>query len=486
MRGMARYDYNVVVVGAGSAGLVSSYVAAAAKAKVALVERHKMGGDCLNTGCVPSKALIRSASLMRDIRRAKALGFKSASAEFDFGEIMERVQRVITAIEPHDSVERYTGLGVECISGEARICSPHEVAVGDKTLSTRSIIIAAGARPFIPPVKGLDNVNYYTSDTIWGLRDYPKRLVVVGGGPIGSELAQAFAYLGCEVTQIEGNERILMREDPRASEIVSAHFREAGVRMLTKTKALEAQKDADGTQTLLIEDADGTQSHLPFDALLLAVGRRPNGDAVPGLQAAGVRVSERGVVEVDAKLQTSVPNIFACGDIIGSYQFTHTAGHAAVTAAVNAMVPFAFMRRAVDWRIVPWCTFTHPEVARVGLNEQEAQAQGIAFESTTYGIDDLDRAIADEEAEGYVRLITTPAGKLLGVTIVGDHAGDLLHEYIVAMKKGMTLREILSTIHIYPTLAEANRFAASEWSKKHLSARLLEFSGWLNRVLRGG
>lgn len=482
---MAKYDYNLVVIGAGSAGLVTSYVAAAAKAKVALIERHKMGGDCLNTGCVPSKALIRSASFMRDVRRAKSLGFKSASADFDFAEIMERVQRVIDAIEPHDSVERYTSLGVECLQGEARVNSPNEVEVAGKKLSTRAIVIAAGARPFVPPIKGLDSVTHYTSDTIWSIREQPKRLIVVGGGPIGSELAQAFCYLGCEVTQIEGNERILVREDKDASDIVMKHFEEAGVRMMLKTKALEARKAADGAQTLLVQDSSGAEQELPFDALLLAVGRQPNGDAVPGLKEAGVKISERGVVEVNDKLQTSVPNIFACGDIIGSYQFTHTAGHAAVTAAINAMAPFSFIQRPVDWSIVPWCTFTHPEVARVGLNEQDAKAQGIAFETTTYGIDDLDRAIADEEAEGYVKLITDPKGKLLGVTIVGDHAGDLLHEYIVAMKKGMSLRQLLGTIHIYPTLAEANRFAASEWSKKHLSERLLSFSEWLNRYLRG-
>lgn len=482
---MARYEYNVVVIGAGSAGLVASYVAAAAKAKVALIERHRMGGDCLNTGCVPSKAIIRSASFMRDVRRARDLGFRSASAEFDFADIMERVQRVIRAIEPHDSVERYGRLGVDCISGNGEVISPHEVRVGDRTLTTRSIIIAAGARPFVPPIPGLDKVNYRTSDTIWDIREQPKRLVVLGGGPIGSELTQAFAYLGSQVTQIEGSERIMMREDREASEIVMRKFADAGVTIMTNTRATAAAVDDDGEQYLQVTDAAGEQRRVPFDLLLLAVGRAPNGDAVPGLKEAGVRVSERGVVEVDDKLQTSVPNIFACGDIIGSYQFTHTAGHAGVYAAINAMVPFGFLRRRVDWSVVPWCTFTHPEVARVGQSEQEARAQGADYEATVYGIDDLDRAIADEDAEGYVKLITDRAGKLLGVTIVGEHAGDLIHEYILAMKHKVSIKSLLATIHIYPTLAEANKFAAGEWNKAHLSAKAIGFSQWLNARLRG-
>ena len=481
---MAKYDYNLVVIGAGSAGLVTAYVAAAAKAKVALVERHRMGGDCLNTGCVPSKALIRSASFMRDVRRAKALGFRQASADFDFAEVMERVHRVIAAIEPHDSVERYSGLGVECVSGSAEVLSPNVVAVDGRELTTRSIVVAAGARPFVPPIANLEAVRYYTSDSIWELRTHPKRLMIIGGGPIGSEMAQAFAYLGAEVTQVEGGGRILAREDEEASQIVMSHFREAGVRFVLDAQATEVVV-RDGQAAMRIkENRTGEVTETPFDTLLLAVGRQPNGDQVPGLGETGVEINARGAVQVDDCLRTAVPSIYACGDIIGSYQFTHTAGHAAVTAAINALSPLPFKKR-VDWSVVPWCTFTHPEVARVGLNEQEAARSGAAFEVTRYGIDDLDRAIADSEAEGYVKLITSPAGKILGVTIVGDHAGDLIHEYILAMKKGVSVKEILSTIHIYPTLAEANRFAAGEWNKAHLSPRLLSLSEWLNRKLRG-
>lgn len=481
---MAKYDYNTVVIGAGSAGLVTSYVAAAAKAKVALIERHKMGGDCLNTGCVPSKALIRSAAFMRDIKRCRALGFKSATADFDFADVMERVQRVIKAIEPHDSVERYTGLGVECHSGEAKLLSPHAVEINGNTLTTRSVVIAAGARPLVPPIKGLEQTDYRTSDTLWDIRQLPQRLLVVGGGPIGCELAQAFACLGSQVTQLEGGERLIAREDADAADIVMKHFGESGVNVMLNSRASEVVKTKDGSQHMVVEN-NGDTKNVPFDLLLLAVGRRPNGDQVPGLKEVGVQIGDRGEVKVNDKLETAVANIHACGDIIGSYQFTHTASHAAVTAAINTMVPFAFLKRRVDWSVVPWCTFTHPEVARVGLNEQEATANGIAYEVTKYGIDDLDRAIADEEAEGFVKLITAPGGKLLGVTIVGAHAGDLLHEYILAMKKGASLKDVLGTIHIYPTLAEANRFAAGEWNKANLSPNGLAFAKWLNRRLRG-
>lgn len=480
---MAKYDYNLIVIGAGSAGLVTSYVAAAAKAKIALIERHKMGGDCLNTGCVPSKALIRSASFMRDVQRCKSLGFKSAQAEFDFAEVMERVQRVIGHIEPHDSVERYTELGVDCRMGEAKVLSRRQVEVNGETLTARSLVIAAGARPFVPPIKGLDLVQYRTSDTIWDIREQPKRLMVLGGGPIGSELAQAFAYLGSQVTQVEGGGRILPREDADAAELVMHQFRSAGVNVLTNSRAKEAVME-NGEQFMLIEDtATGAVTKTPFDLLLLATGRQPNGDRVPGLREAGVEITDRGVVKVNDKLQTRVPNIYACGDIIGSYQFTHTAAHGAVTAVTNALSPFPFKR--IDWSVVPWCTFTHPEVARVGMSETEAKKANVAHEVTKYGIDDLDRAIADEEAEGFVKLITAPGGRLLGVTIVGDHAGDLLHEYILAMKQKLLPKDILGMIHIYPTLAESSRFAAGEYNKAHISPMALKLGEWLNRKLRG-
>ena len=488
---MAKYDYNVIVIGAGSAGLVSAYIVAAAKGKVALIERHKMGGDCLNTGCVPSKAIIRSASLMRDIKRAEKLGFKPRTVNwqnhgdyFEFSQIMERVQRIVQTIEPHDSVERFTNLGVECFSGNAKMLSPNEVEVDGKKLSGRSIIIAAGARPFVPPIAGLDKVPYRTSDTIWEIREQPKRLLVVGGGPIGSELAQTFAYLGSEVTQVEGGPRIMAREDEDASAIVMEHFRHAGVNILCNSTAREVVVENGENIMIVADKKGGADKRVPFDLLLLAVGRKPNGDAVEGLADVGVTIDARGVVQTNEKLQTTVPNIYACGDIIGSYQFTHTASHAAYTAAMNAM--FApLCRMKVNWSVVPWCTFTHPEVARVGLNEQEAKQQNIACEVTKYGIDDLDRAIADEEAAGFVKILTPPgSSKILGVTIVGDHAGDLLHEYILAIRKNLTVKDILGTIHIYPTLAESNKFAASEWQKAHVPPIALKIGKKLNDFFR--
>ncbi len=473
------YDYNLIVIGAGSAGLVASYVAAASKAKVALIERNRMGGDCLNTGCVPSKALIRSASVLRDAKRAKKLGFRKIEVDFDFAEIMERVQRVIKAVEPHDSVERYSALGVECISGEAKVVSPHEVEVDGKTFTTRSIIVASGARPFVPPIKGLDQVDYRTSDTFWDLRKFPKRSIVIGGGPIGSELSQCLAYLGSEVTQIEHGSRIMSREDEDVARIVMDSFKDAGVRIETGMRASEVQV-VDGENRLICQVGEKSEvKEFPFDLLLLAVGRAPNGNEVGGLSEVGVEINKRGAIVVDEYLQTTVPGIYACGDVVGSYQFTHTAGHAGVYAALNSL--YSPLRLKVDWSVVPWCTFTHPEVARVGLSEQEAQEKEIAHEVTKYGIDDLDRAIADEEAEGFVKLLTPPGSdKLLGVTIVGHHAGDLLHEYIVAMRNNLKVGDILKAIHIYPTLAEANKFAASEWKKAHLSKRMLGFADWLN------
>ena len=477
----ARYDRNLVVIGAGSAGLVSAYIAAAVKAKVTLVEKHRMGGDCLNTGCVPSKALIRSAKLLAQIRHSKEYGIRSASAEFDFAEIMERVQRVIRAIEPHDSVDRYSGLGVECLQGEARITSPWTVEIKSggavRTLSTRSIVIAAGARPLVPPIPGIDQARLYTSDTVWALRELPRRLVVLGGGPIGSELAQAFARFGAKVTQVEMLPRILVREDPEVSEQVRRRFVEEGIDVLTghRAKAVE-----DGR--VLVCEKDGRESRIEFDAILCAVGRVPN-TAGYGLEELGIPLTKARTVETNEYLQTLYPNIFACGDVAGPYQFTHTASHQAWYAAVNALFGRFKMFRA-DYSVIPWATFTDPEVARVGLNETEAKERGIPHEVTVYGIDDLDRAIADGAAEGMVKVLTVPGrDRILGATIVGEHAGDLIVEFIAAMRHGIGLNKVLGTIHIYPTLAEANKYAAGNWKKAHAPERLLrgleKFHAWM-------
>jgi dihydrolipoamide dehydrogenase len=477
----ARFDRNLVVIGAGSAGLVSAYIAATVKAKVTLVEKHRMGGDCLNTGCVPSKALIRSAKLLSQIRHSQKYGIRSASAEFDFAEVMERVQRVIGTIEPHDSADRYSSLGVECLQGEARITSPWTVEIRNgpdlRTLSTRSIVIAAGARPFVPPIPGIDKARLYTSDSVWELRELPKRLVVLGGGPIGCELAQAFARFGSKVSQVEMLPRILVREDAEVSEMVRKRFVEEGVDVLAGHRAKSVE---DGR--ILVCEKDGSDVRIEFDAILCAVGRVPN-TAGYGLEELGILVTKARTVETNEYLQTLYPNIYACGDVAGPYQFTHTASHQAWYAAVNALFGRFKMFRA-DYSVIPWATFTDPEVARVGLNEAEAKERGIPYEVTTYGIDDLDRAIADGAAEGMVKILTVPGrDRILGATIVGEHAGDLIVEFIAAMRHGIGLNKILGTIHIYPTLAEANKYAAGAWKRAHAPQGVLrgleKFHAWM-------
>ena len=482
----ARYDRNVVVIGAGSAGLVSAYIAAAVKAKVTLVEKHRMGGDCLNTGCVPSKALIKSAKLLATLKRAKELGLKSATADFDFADVMERVQRIVRAVEPHDSVERYTSLGVECIEGEARITSPWTVEVksaqGAKTLTTRSIVIAAGARPFVPPIPGIDRVGCLTSDTVWSLRELPKRLVVLGGGPIGCELAQCFARLGSQVTQIEMLPRIMMREDPEISGMVLEQFRKEGVNVLLGHKAQRCA--IENGEKIIYCEAGGREVRVAFDELLCAVGRVAN-TAGYGLEELGIPVTKTRTVEVNEYMQTIYPNITACGDVAGPYQFTHTAAHTAWYAAVNGLFG-TFRKFRADFSVIPWATFTDPEVARVGLNETEAREKGVPYEVTTYGIDDLDRAIADGDAHGVVKVLTVPGkDRILGATIAGEHAGDLIIEFISAMRHGIGLNRILGTIHIYPTLAEANKYAAGVWKKAHAPQGLLRWVEKYHSWMRG-
>jgi len=470
-----KFDYNLVVIGAGSAGLVSAYIAAAVKAKVALIEKHQMGGDCLNTGCVPSKALIRSAKMLAYGRRAEEFGFEQTTTKFDFAAVMERVQKVVTKVAPHDSVERFTQLGVECLHGDATITSPYTVEVNGRTLTTRNIVVATGASPFVPPIPGLDQVDYLTSDNLWQLRELPKRLVVLGGGPIGCEMTQAFVRFGAQVTQVEMSPRIMGREDPEVAAFIRARFEAEGGKVLTGYAAKEVVVK-DGHKFLLCEH-QGEAVEIPFDAILVAVGRRANIHGF-GLEELGVELSPRGTVDADPLLRTNIPNILCAGDVTGPYQFTHTASHQAWYATVNALfAPFKTFR--VDYRVIPWVTFTDPEVARVGLNETEATEQQLDFEVTLYQLEELDRAIAEGEDDGWIKVIT-PRGKdkILGATIVGPHAGDLLAEFILAMKQGIGLNKILGTIHPYPTLAEGNKAAAGEWKKAHVPERLL---GWVQK-----
>ena len=476
----ARFDRNLVVIGAGAGGLVSAYIAAAVRAKVTLIEGHKMGGDCLNYGCVPSKALIRSAKAMKQLRNAHRLGIREVLGEVDFAGVMRRVHEVIGAIEPHDSVERYTSLGVEVLKGHARITSPWTVEVCQtdgsvRTLTTRSIVIAAGASPFVPPIPGLKEAEFLTSDTIWGLTELPKRLVVLGGGPIGCELAQSFACLGSAVTQVEMAPRLMLREDPEVSDLVAASLRVDGVNVLTSHQAIRVEV-YEGEKRLIVRHGD-EELPIAFDQLLCAVGRRPRVTGY-GLEELGIPLTPQKTIQTNAFLQTLYPNIYAVGDVAGPFQFTHTAAHQAWYASVNALFG-RFKRFKADYSVIPWATFTDPEVARVGLSETEAREQGVAYEVTRYDMDDLDRAIADGTAHGFVKVLTVPGkDKILGVTIVGEHAGDLLAEYVLAMKYGLGLNKILGTIHTYPTLSEANKYAAGQWKRAHAPHRLL---GWLAR-----
>ncbi len=467
-----RFDYNLIVIGAGSAGLVTAYIAAAVRAKVALIEKHRMGGDCLNTGCVPSKALIRSAKVLSYGRRAREFGLQSGCFDFEFKEVMERVRQVIRRIEPHDSIERYTRLGVEVLFGEARLVSPYAVEVQGRRLTARNIVIATGAKPLIPPIKGLAQVNYLTSDTLWDIQSLPKRLIVLGGGPIGCELTQAFARFGSLVTQVEMLSRLLIREDPEISVMVQRRLEAEGVRVLTDHRAVEILVENGCKRLVCVHQ--GREVRLEFDEILVAVGRAANTKGF-GLEELGVKTTPNGTLTTDGFLRTNFPNIFCAGDVAGPYQFTHAAAHQAWYAAVNAL--FGSLKRfKADYRVMPWCTFTDPEVARVGLNESEAREKGIAYETTVFGLDELDRAIADSEDQGLVKVLTPPGkDKILGVTIVGPHAGDIIAEYILAMKHGLGLNKILGTIHIYPTLAEANKYAAGAWKKAHAPERLLDW-----------
>jgi pyruvate/2-oxoglutarate dehydrogenase complex dihydrolipoamide dehydrogenase (E3) component/uncharacterized membrane protein YdjX (TVP38/TMEM64 family) len=475
------FDRNLIVIGGGAGGLVSAYIAAAVKAKVTLIEAHKMGGDCLNYGCVPSKALIKSAKLAHQMRHGSNYGLSDAAPSFSFKSVMQRVHDVIAAIEPHDSIERYTGLGVEVLQGYAKLVNPWTVEValndgGTQQMTARAIVIAAGARPFVPQLPGIEEVGYVTSDTLWDvfakLDAVPQRLVVLGGGPIGCELAQSFARLGAQVTQVEMGARIMAREDLEVSELAKASLQADGVAVLTGHKALRCER-VDGEKTLVVEHA-GAEKRIAFDQLLCAVGR------VARLQGYGLEelgIPTHRTVQTNDYLQTLYPNIYAAGDVAGPYQFTHTAAHQAWYAAVNALFGEWKLFKA-DYSVIPWATFIDPEVARVGLNELEAKEKNIPYEVTKYGIDDLDRAICDEgpysEAHGFVKVLTVPGkDKILGVTIVGTHAGDLLAEYVLAMKHGLGLNKILRTIHTYPTLSEANKYAAGEWKRAHAPQKLL-------------
>ncbi|MDG1026186.1 MAG: FAD-dependent oxidoreductase [Gammaproteobacteria bacterium] len=474
-----RFDANVVVVGAGSAGLVASLITAGAKAKVILIEKHKMGGDCLNTGCVPSKSIIRSGRIMSYIRRAKEFGIDGAKGEVNFAAVMARVQGVIKTIEPHDSVERFTSLGVEVELGDAVIESPYVVTVNDRRITTRSIIVATGARPLVPAIPGLAEIDYLSSDSIWSLSELPKRLLVVGCGPIGCELAQAFSNLGAHVTQVDMAERVMPREDVEVSEVVAKAFREQGIRLLTGHKLVKF--GAGETGDYMEAEHKGEKVRVEFDKILLAIGRKANVEGF-GLENLNLALTGQGTIEVNEYLQTSMPNVFACGDVAGPYQFTHMASFQAWFASLNAMLGGLYRSR-INYSVVPWATFTDPEVARVGLSETEAMEKKISYELTRYEMDHHDRSLADGEAHGFIKVLTVPGkDRILGVTIVGHHAGEVIGEFVFAMTHGMGLKKISAVTHIYPTILEANKFAANAWRSERLPEKyfpyLEKFFAW--------
>ncbi len=478
------FDRNMVVIGAGAAGLVTAYIAAAVKAKVTLVEVHKMGGDCLNYGCVPSKALIKTATLVKQMRHSADYGIAEAALTVDFAQVMERVAAVVQQVEPHDSVERYSALGVDVRLGKAKIIDPWRVQItaadgSTQVLTTRSIVVATGAEPFVPPLPGIEDSGYLTSDTLWGLRVQPKQMVVLGGGPIGCELAQSFARLGTPVTQIEMADRIMAREDTEVSACARRALEADGVTVLTGHKALRCEREGDSRVVIVEASVAGqrTEQRIPFDTLLCAVGRSARLKGY-GLEEMGIAVGR--TIQTDEWLRTKFPNILAAGDVAGPFQFTHTAAHQAWYAAVNGLFG-QWKRFKADYSVIPWATFIDPEVARVGLNEQEAKAQGIAYDLTRYEIEENDRAIADSATQGWVKVLTVPGkDRILGVTIVGVHGGDLLAEFVLAMKHGLGLNKILGTIHTYPTLSEINKGAAGAWKNAHKPEAVLR---WVERFM---
>ncbi len=479
-----RFDANLVVIGAGSAGLVSAYIAATVNAKVVLIEKTAMGGDCLNTGCVPSKALIRAAKSVKEVERASEFGINVAKPSVDFTRVMDRVRDVIKTIEPHDSVERFTQLGVDCVQGNARLKSPWQVDIDGREIVAEKIILATGASPIVPTIPGIEMVNPLTSENLWSLQALPERLLIVGGGAIGCELGQAFQRLGSKVTLVESLPRILPKEDADIAQRVGEQLLGEGMRLLTGYTVSAFDTD-DNQHSAQLTSGGSEQLTLGFDRVLFAVGRTAN-TAGFGLEELGVLLNDDGTVKVDKYLQTSCPTIFACGDVAGPYQLTHAAGHQAWTASVNALVG-QFKKFPADYRVMPQVIFTDPPLARVGINELDAKGQGIEIEVTEYDLSDLDRAITDGDAKGIVKVITAPGtDRILGATILGAQAGELITEFVTAMKHGLGLNKLLGTIHSYPTLSEANKYVAGEWKRKHVPELLLRWAAKYYRwKLRG-
>ena len=464
----SRFDYNMVVIGGGAAGLVTAYLCSSLKARTALVEKNKMGGDCLNTGCVPSKTLLKTASLIAKAKQCQKYGIEKMEVAFNFAQVMERVKSTIKKIEPHDSIERYKKLNVDCFTGSAEIVSPWEVRIDDKTITTAHITVATGATPFIPPIPGIENADWITSDTLWDLVELPQRLVILGAGPIGVEMAQAFCRLGSHVTMVQRSARILSQEDSDVAQELARQLSTEGVSILTQHSPLRFENN-----TLIVQNKQGEQTPIPFDKILIAVGRTPRVQGF-GLEKLGVQLRSNGTIEANSWLQTNYPNISVCGDVTGPFQFTHTAAHQAWYCAVNALFG-RFKKFPVDYSTIPKAIYTDPEIATVGKSEQDCRSSGTAYEVTRYHFDDLDRAITDGEEHGFIKVLTRPkSDKILGATVVGPRAGELILEFVTAMKHNFGLNAILSTIHPYPTFGEANKYLAGNWRKSHKPEKILK------------
>lgn len=471
------YDYNLIVIGGGSGGLVSSYMAAALQAKVLLIEKHKMGGDCLNTGCVPSKALLQTAKRIHEIKNASDLGIKKSECEFDFSDVFKRIHSVIKKIEPHDSVDRYKKLGVECLQGEAQFKDLHSVEVNGKTYTAKAFIIATGASPFVPPIKGLEYVNYLTSDNIWELDTKPEHLVILGGGPIGTELSQGFNRLGVHVTQVEQAPFIMNREDEEVSQFITQKLKKEGVNVLCNTRAVEIKKE--GNQNLLITESNNQNKSIPFSHILFAVGRKASVSGF-GLEKIGVKLTQRKTIETNHFMATNHSHIYACGDVTGPYQFTHSAAYQGTLASIHALFsPLTRLFMKANYSGMPWVTYTDPEVAHCGLSESMAKAQNIPYEAHRFDLKELDRAITESHEEGFIKILTAKKkDKILGVTAVGSNAGNWIGEFILAIQQGIGLNAILNTTHPYPTMIEACKYVAGTWKRNQTSPQVLK---WLKK-----
>ena len=473
-----RFEFNTVVIGAGAAGLVSSYISAAVKAKVAIIESHKMGGDCLNYGCVPSKALIKSARVLNAVQNAGHFGIVT-TARVNFQEVMSRIKKVIQQVEPHDSVERYSALGVECFNGRAKIISPFEVEINNKVLTTANIIIASGAEPIVPAIPGVEKVKYLTSENLWGLNELPEKLLIIGGGAIGCELAQAFQRLGAKVTLLEKSPQLLGRLDTQAAAIILKTLQFEGVTVLTAAELVEIKN----SNSAVVKN-NTVVSEILFTHILFAIGRKARTEN-SGFENLGLELNPSGTLQHNEYLQTKYSNIFVCGDVAGPVQLTHMASHQAWYAAVNAL--FSPLKKfKTDYRVVPSVVFTEPEVAQVGLTSAEAIAKKIKFVETAYPIDDLDRAICEGETGGFVKILTeAESDRIIGATIVGSHAGELIAEIALAMRWKLGLNKILSTVHSYPTWSEAVKMTAGRWRQNNKPVTFLKIAERFHAFRRG-